>query len=194
MKNREYAEHIGKADEWDAAMEKARAEFPLLDWDKLTLYHAQILCRDMPEFPSKSEVEFYLSLIGEPSSLAAAAAGRFDETCAIPVPKDTDRICLLPSVCYFMDGKIRRGVQLTCAYAMLSGIKLARLAGGDPRLSLASPESQADLTLDEAFDGLSRQMHMQVGDGARLPTAAVVGPTWEDSEVRARIERKVGAE
>lgn len=191
MKNRDLAVHLGREDEYDTILAEAAAEFPNLSWGDadLTLYHGQILARTLPKTMTQDATKFAVALFGEPEACEAVHAGRFDEACAIPVTKETERVCLLPSVCFFMNGRIRRGAMLAAAYAMQSGIKMGQLAGANLRLSLASPVDEPDLTMAQAMEGLDLHMRMYVGNGAQMPSASDLGPVYTDEEVMRRIAK-----
>jgi hypothetical protein len=178
--------------EQHAHLAKVKAANPsiLIDPDNLNLFAAQAICADMPDDASKEEFLFYFTMVGEAQAIEAVADGRVDEMLKTPVPKDTDVIVVCPSVVYYLDGKIRRGSQMGVAYATLTAIKLARLAGGNPRLVLASPDEDVVLDLAAATEGLNRQMRLEIADVVAMPSATNRGPLWTDADIVARLRDK----
>lgn len=162
----------------------------LIDPERMNLFAAQAICKTMPNDPTKEQFLFYYMMVAETNGVDAVLEGRFDETCAIAVPKETEVIVVPPSVVYFLDGKIRRGVQMAVAYATITAIKLCRLAGGNPKIVLASPDKDVELTIAEAVEGLNRQMRLEIGDVVTMPSATSRGPLWTEKSVVDRIEAR----
>jgi len=153
----------------------------------MNVFSAQAICATLPRDPTKVEILHFMRMVSEPEALNAIDAGRFDDMAKTPVPKGTTEIVIPPAVCYFIDGKVRRAVQMAASWATFTSIKLARLQGDDPKLLLASPERDLELTTEEALDGLHRLMRLEVGNACELPSATNIGPMWTDPDIIARV-------
>ena len=186
----DFAGKAGVLDQYQETLAKAHAEHPDVDFGVTDLYRAQILLKDMPNDPSKKDILLRMALVAEPEALESLDVGLFDDSTKENVPKHTEEVVILPSVCFFIDGRIRRGVVLTGCYGLLSGIKLAKLAGGSPKLLLALPQEAKELTMDEVREGLNRLMRMQMGVGDELPNGKKPGPLWSDPDIYPKLLKK----